>query len=298
MTSSPFIPHGYPGRVSHEPAVVNRQFGGFAAIAYSMCMSNEHLDAAIKALHTGDRREARRLLGIMLRAEPENVPAWWYLAEALDDPEQKSRCLRQVLRLHPDHGEARRMLSEIERRVVKVTPPDGLARPVFEAEDQDGRLIIPGVDDDDFSQSGLHGGQPGILMFAFTVAAVVVLAVLLGITVMFRSGVLRNWPGVREPEPPPTLRALVFEVQDCTSTGGSKTTLRFFNDTEVTLEVLQGQPGQEVELLTLEPGAQGSVEVEPGLQQRYAARADAPGYTGGAAVIEVPQGSTCRVPIK
>lgn len=263
-----------------------------------MCMSGEQLQIAIKALHSGDKREARRLLGIVLRIDPESVPAWWYLAEALDDPQQKSHCLRQVLRLHPDHAEALRMLGEIERRVVKVTPPDGLARPVFEAEDQNGRLIIPGLDEDDLPQVEPRGGQSSTLSFALVVAASVTLVMLLGAIILFRSGVLRNWPGVREPEPSATLRPLVFDVQDCTSTGQPETTLEFINNTEVTLDILQGQPGQETDLLTLEPGGRGVVEVEPGLQLRYTARTDAPGYTGGGAIIEVPRGSTCEVPIR
>jgi hypothetical protein len=263
-----------------------------------MCMSNEQLQAAITALYSGDKREARRLLGILLGIEPENVPAWWYLAAALDDPQQKSHCLRQVLRLHPDHAEARRMLGEIERRVVKVTPPDGLMRPVFEAQDQDGRLIVPVTDETDLPVAEKRPGRSSLLPFALVVAASVVLIMLLGAIILFRSGILRNWPGVREPETLVPRRPLVFDVQDCVTTGQSGTALEFSNNTEVTLEVLQGQPGQEVGLLTLEPGERGSVEVEPGLQLRYAARTDASGFTSGGVVIEVPQGSTCRVPIE
>lgn len=263
-----------------------------------MSMTNEQLDAAIKALHTGNRREARRLLGIVLRDEPENVPAWWYLAEALDDTEQKSRCLRQVLRLHPDHAEARRMLAEMERRVVKVTPPEGLVRPVFEAEDQDGRLIISDVEGSDRPQSLAQGRRPGILSVGCVAAAGVALGMFFAVMILVRSGILRNWPGVRDPAPEPTLWPLVFEVQDCASTGKSETTLNFINGTPVTLEILQGQPGQEDHLLTLEPGEQSSVEVEPGLQVRYAARTNASGFAGSGVIIEVPRGSTCEVPIK
>jgi hypothetical protein len=261
-------------------------------------MGTEQLHAAIKALRMGDRREARRLLGIELRTDPDNIPAWWYLAEALDDPEQKSHCLRQVLRLHPDHTEARRMLGAIERKVVTVTPPEGLERPVFEAEDQDGRLIIPGSDEGDLPQAETRRGPSSTLAFALVVAASVTLIMLLGGIVLFRSGILPNWPGVRAPERAATLRPLVFDVQDCTSGGQSDTTLEFINNAEITLEVLQGQPGQETGLLMLEPGERGSVEVEPGLQLRYAARTDVPGFTGGGVIIEVPKGSTCKVPIR
>lgn len=263
-----------------------------------MCMSDEELQAAIQALHSGDKREARRLLGIVLGIEPDNVPAWWYLAKALDDPQQKSHCLRQVLRLHPDHREARRMLGEIERRVVTVTPPEGFARPVFEAEDQDGRLIVPGSDEGYLPAAEVHSGRLSTLSFALVVAASVALIMLLAAVTLFRSGILRNWPGVREPEPSATLRLLVFEVQDCTSSGQPETTLEFINNSEVTLEVLQGQPSQETGLLTLGPGEQGSVQVEPGLQLRYAAHTDAAGVAGSGVIIEVPEGSTCQVPIR
>lgn len=261
-------------------------------------MGNEQLREAIKALQSGDKREARRLLGIVLRSEPDNVPAWWYLAEALDDPEQKSHCLRQVLRLHPNHAEARRKLGEIERRSVRVTPPDGLVRPVFEAEDRGGRLIVPGADEGYLPITKGHPNRSSVVPFAVVVAASVALVMLLGAIVFFRSGILQNWPGVREPEAPATPRLLVFDVQYCTTDGQSGTTLEFINNAEVTLEVLQGQPGQEVHLLTLGPGEQASVDVEPGLQLRYAAHTDAPGYAGGGAIIEVPEGGNCQVPIE
>ncbi|MBN1430755.1 MAG: hypothetical protein JXB07_20465 [Anaerolineae bacterium] len=258
----------------------------------------QRVQEALKALYVGDKREARRLLGDVLRTDPDNITAWWYLSEALDDREQKAHCLRQVLRLHPDHTAAQVVLTDLERRSVKVTPPDGLSRPVFDANDQGGILFIPTPIEErpvKFKVSEKHSSKP---LFVLGIVVFVILAALLGAGTLFLPKIVQNWPGINVPEPTPTLHPLVFDVQGCTATSQSKTTLVFMNKTDVPIAVSQGQPGQETHLFDLAPGVQETIDVQPGKQIRYAANTDAPGFTSGGATIEVPQGSSCQVPIR
>jgi hypothetical protein len=261
-------------------------------------MSEEQLHAAIKALQSGDKREARRLLGDLLREDGDNTAAWWYLAEALDDREQKARCLRQVLRLHPDHGAARRMLADLDRRVAKVTPPEGLDRPVFEAKDQGGILFVPGQPEEVPAQTQPQNQRRGSPILMAGVVVCVILLLFAGAGALFLPPILHNWPGIQRLEPTPTLRPLVFAVQDCASTGQSATVLVFANETDVEIEILQGEPGKETSLFVLAPGEQKTIDVQPGVQLRYAAETEAPGFASQGAIIQVPKGSSCRVPIR
>lgn len=260
--------------------------------------NQQQLDDALKALRAGDKREARRLLGNVLRDDPDSITAWWYLSEALDDREQKVHCLRQVLRLHPDHTAAQVMLTDLERRVVKVTPPEGLVRPVFEAADRDGILFVPGEIEERPAKVEARSKFNSRPFFVLSIAIFVILAALLGAGTLLLPTILRNWPGINMPDPTPTLRLLVFDVRDCTVTARSETTLIFVNKTGVLIEVSQGQPGQESVLFELEPGEQEAVEVQPDLQVRYAASTDAPGFAGSGAIFEVSRGNSCQVPIQ
>jgi len=70
-------------------------------------------------IETGDREGAKRELGSILRADPQNVAAWALLAPLLVDPAQQADCYRQILRLDPDNREAAARL----RALAGQAPP-------------------------------------------------------------------------------------------------------------------------------------------------------------------------------
>jgi hypothetical protein len=100
------------------------------------------LDSGVQALRSGNKREARRIFGEVVREDPNNAAGWWYLAGVLDDPDQKAHCLRQVLRLQPDHQEARSLLAAVQRRISRPTPAQGTPRPVYDVEESDNAVVI------------------------------------------------------------------------------------------------------------------------------------------------------------
>ena len=76
-------------------------------------MSSEPLQVAYRLIREGNKQEAVRILTPIVRADPQNADAWWLLANAVDNPEQKRRALERVLRLRPEDERAQRMYSSL-----------------------------------------------------------------------------------------------------------------------------------------------------------------------------------------
>ncbi len=261
-------------------------------------MSDERLEAGIAALRAGDKRRARRLLGQVVNDDPDNVAAWWFLSAVLEDPEQRARCLREVLRLRPDHVEARQMLNALERRRALVTPSKGVERPTLDAiENTQGDLTVvppPEPEEDDDLAAEARTRDVRVALAGVIVGLVAILVTV----VLVWSGAAPEFLGVQGPEPVPSEIPLAFGVPACAATGGADTVLVFINNTAVTLAVYRGSANDGEPVLALEPGEQGSIDTQPGQLARYAARAEVTGYAGASALIEVPAASMCRVPIE
>jgi hypothetical protein len=261
-------------------------------------MTDERLTRGTAALRRGDRRTARRIFGEIVRDDPDNVAAWWFLAAVLDDPEQRIHCVRQVLRLRPDHVEASQLLHTLQRQVVLPTPPEGLRRPVFDTEEIDGGLImLPPQEEEEAAveRPGRRSHDDLVLMISMGIAFLAILG-----TILFTlTGIGSGFLGVESlDEPAPTERVLTFDVPACTSNSEELTQLVFVNNTGLTIDIQQGAQGEEESLITLSPDAQYMVEVVPDEPTRYAVRSNVPGTSGGGVVIEVPSGNVCRLPIQ
>ncbi len=161
-------------------------------------MSDDLLRAGIKALRAGHKREARRLFGDLVREQPDNAVAWWYLSAVLDDPEQKAHCLRQVLHLLPDHVEARQMLAEVDRQVARPTPPGGLERPIMEAlESREGLIALPPVEEESPPVPPPTTSETYIMLTAGLVA----LLAIIGTVVLIMTGTISGLLGIEGPSP-------------------------------------------------------------------------------------------------
>jgi hypothetical protein len=263
-------------------------------------MTDERLTRGMAALRRGDKRTARRVFGEIVRDDPDNVAAWWFLAAVLDDPEQRIHCVRQVLRLRPDHVEAGQLLHTLQRQVALPTPPEGLRRPVFDTEEIDGGLIILPSQEEHEEEAAAESPRRRshddlVLMISLGIAFLAILG-----TILFTlTGIGSGFLGVETlDEPVPTERVLTFDVPACTSNSDGLTQLVFVNNTGLTIDIQQGAQGEEEPLITLSPDAQYTVEVVPDEPTRYAVRSDTPGTSGGGVVIEVPSGNVCRLPVQ
>jgi tetratricopeptide (TPR) repeat protein len=72
------------------------------------------LEASQSLARQGQGRAARRLLHAAIEAEPDNVEAWLRLAWLTEDLAERKALLQRVLRLAPDHAQARAELARIE----------------------------------------------------------------------------------------------------------------------------------------------------------------------------------------
>ncbi len=257
-------------------------------------MISERLQAGLEALRNGRKRDARRIFGDLIREEPDHAAAWWYLAAVLDDPEQKVHCLRQVLRLEPDHQEARQLLAALQPRVARPTPPRGSALPIYETRETPDALIVTEEEQPIAPPQEPRQRNDLTVMMA---AIVIGLLAMVVTAILVTTGIASESLGIRGPDLEPTLRPLVFGVPTCAAGAGGDTTLVFINNTSAPIDVLEGPQGQETYRMSLDPGQQGTLSTQPGVPVRFAVRALVAGYSGGGATLEVPAGSVCRVPI-
>lgn len=79
-------------------------------------MANKQLKQAISAYKSGQKQKAQKLLTHLVKAEPDNEEAWFWLAACIENPEQRQYCLKQVLRINPNNVQAKRALQKSEVR--------------------------------------------------------------------------------------------------------------------------------------------------------------------------------------
>jgi hypothetical protein len=82
------------------------------------------LNQAILAVKAGRKAEARRLLESVLDADERNEQAWLWLSGVLDDVEDRTICLENVLTINPDNQVARQGLA-----ALRATPETGRPAP-------------------------------------------------------------------------------------------------------------------------------------------------------------------------
>lgn len=76
--------------------------------------STPALERAIQLLSSGDTQRGLGQLAIILRENPGQVEAWWWMAAYLPQPDRKRFCLQQILALQPDHSAARLALHKLD----------------------------------------------------------------------------------------------------------------------------------------------------------------------------------------
>src|SRR3990172_3836014 len=108
-----------------------------------MVMPNDE-DAIRKAadlIRVGRREEARPILASYLQAFPDSVDAWMLMSMCISDRQRQIDCLRQVLRILPDHSLAQSRLAKLLSGTGTVTtwpalpgePGPSLGTPPFTA---------------------------------------------------------------------------------------------------------------------------------------------------------------------
>lgn len=74
----------------------------------------ENFDAIQTALQTGDKKHARKLLRPLLDSAP-TADLWMLAASACESPEQEIGCLKQALKLDPQHTQAKQRYRQLKQ---------------------------------------------------------------------------------------------------------------------------------------------------------------------------------------
>jgi tetratricopeptide (TPR) repeat protein len=111
-----------------------------------MDIGQDVLIKGIELCHAGRKRHAGRLFVDLLRQEPTNEQAWWWLAACVETEAQKRDCLERLLSLNPNHHDARTALRELARPTGEAhpstleppqVPAEGSTPPTPPADDRD-----------------------------------------------------------------------------------------------------------------------------------------------------------------
>jgi hypothetical protein len=82
------------------------------------------LDLPKRLIEFGDKPGAVSELTRILQADPQDVDAWFLMVDALEDPEKKADCYRQILRLDPDNQFAQIHYQKLLRRPFVAEDPE------------------------------------------------------------------------------------------------------------------------------------------------------------------------------
>ncbi|MGJ3240902.1 MAG: tetratricopeptide repeat protein [Anaerolineae bacterium] len=77
-------------------------------------MAEDQLRKAYALIKQGDRPQAIQLIQGVIKQNRESVPAWWLMANALEDPAKKRKALERVIALNADHERAKQALQNLQ----------------------------------------------------------------------------------------------------------------------------------------------------------------------------------------
>lgn len=73
----------------------------------------QRMRAGVAAVKAGRNVRGRELLRQVVQDNSDSEMAWWWLSRATDDPRERWQALENILRLNPDHPEAKAELGEL-----------------------------------------------------------------------------------------------------------------------------------------------------------------------------------------
>jgi len=231
----------------------------------------------------------------MVHDRPNDPDVWWHLAQATDELEQRIQCLEMTLRLQPGHTAARQLLAQTKLQLAKSTPVDGRQRPTLDTEQQGYALVIqPERAPEIIRKKQRKDSRSRTTLWILGFGSLAAIAAVMTLAVAILARPLASQP----PSTPLAAKSLTLNVEGCISGGGAVSQLTFVNQTVTIIGIARGEAGSEEFVAALEPGSQITVDVLSGEPVRYSAQGDTPGAPNGGAVIEIPPGSSCTVPVR
>jgi hypothetical protein len=97
---------------------------------------DDFLTQGIAAVKAGNKQEARRLFDAAIRAAPDDERTWgWFYSVCINDTE-RTKCLKEILRINPNHEQAKQKYNELAVIEVKHIAPVASIPPPLESTDK------------------------------------------------------------------------------------------------------------------------------------------------------------------
>jgi hypothetical protein len=154
------------------------------------------LDLAKRLLEFGDKAGAVKELTRMLQADPDDIDAWFLMVDAIDEPDKKTDCYRQILRIDPGNQFAQIHLQKLNRRPFVSQVEEEDERATASTQLSEFRSAVVKKRPVKPAEKGLFGLDYQTTLLVGIVAFVVVVLLLFVIIVVAS--------GVMQPPPPPT----------------------------------------------------------------------------------------------
>jgi hypothetical protein len=84
--------------------------------------TRQQLNQAFEYIKAGNKAQARALLKPILDIDQNNYNAWWLMAMAVETPQEMQAALQNVVRIKPDHANARDMLAKVNAQLGTAAP--------------------------------------------------------------------------------------------------------------------------------------------------------------------------------
>lgn len=114
-------------------------------------MSN--LNDAIQLIRQGQKWEAQRILQELIKAEPQNIPAWFWYVETCTTNERRIQVLETCLKMNPGNSQVEQALQKIRgsKPPMPTPEPPKAAPPVYSYQD-----VEPNKDEDLYGYNTFH----------------------------------------------------------------------------------------------------------------------------------------------
>jgi tetratricopeptide (TPR) repeat protein len=110
-----------------------------------MATGPDLIEQAIQSFRAGNKQQAARTLALLIKNEPANEQAWWWLAACVDSIGQKTDCYQRILRINPLHAGARTALLDLQANQPPPEPDSSAVGMVDPSNAPTARLSPTGV---------------------------------------------------------------------------------------------------------------------------------------------------------
>lgn len=148
-------------------------------------MLSDNLKRSIELIKSGDKQAAIPILKEILQANPNQENAWLWLYTCVDSIDQKKYCLKQVLRIHPDHEKAQKALQKLNDQYQ--TLPDPSHHLFHEQEKDPDRLDEYFKTDKQFFSVSTKHPSKWLWISIFSILLIVGLLITIGIMLITRN---------------------------------------------------------------------------------------------------------------